>query len=173
MLKKATGLLLGIVILLTPLAALAAAAKPAAPAASAVPAARLLPDNAIAYKTILKTDDYYVAIKTDTIEVAALEDETTVAFTVRWAYVQPAKFARLYPTVKQPFCWRLSRYAMRFDQVTGAAMLMDLETVLFDRTLEPLAQIKGDRKGWRLVLPTDPEYEVFERVVAYLSEQSK
>lgn len=168
MLKKATGLLLGLVILLSPYAVLAAAAAPAKPAVSSV-----LPGNAIAYKTLFKTDDFYAAIRTDTIDVAALEDETTVAFTVRWAYVRPEKFARFYPTVKQPFNWRLSRYAMRFDPVTGAAMLMDLETVLFDRSGEPLAQFKGDRKGWRILLPSDPEYEVFERIIGYLAEPSK
>lgn len=175
MLKKATGLLLGLVIFLSPFTALAAPVAPAKPTAPAAPAATtVLPSNAIVYKTIYKTDDFYVAIRTDTIDVATLaEDETTVAFTIRWAYVRPEKFARFYPTVKQTFGWRLSRYAMRLDPVTGAAMLMDLETVLFDRSLEPLAQFKGDRKGWRLVLPTDPEYEIFERVIGYFSEQSK
>ncbi|HWQ61200.1 MAG TPA: hypothetical protein VN521_02755 [Negativicutes bacterium] len=171
MLKKVTGLMLALIMLLSPYAALAAApaAAPAAtPGVVSVPAAAPL----ITYKTILKNGDYYVAVRTDNMEFTALPDGgTTVAFTLRWSYLKPEKFADNFPTVKQ-FTWQYSRYALQYDTVTGLAKFMELETLLFDRLGQPAAQLKTDR-SWRILLPTDPNYEVFEQFFRYLTDLAK
>ncbi len=157
MLKKAVWLLVGLFVLLTPCAALAA-----------------LPGNIITYKTILKTDDFYVAVRTDTVEWTALpEGGTTVALTARWAYLRPEKAARAYPAVKQGVAWRLTRYALQYDPVTGFVKLMELETLLYNRQGEITAQLRNDRKEWRLLTPTDPEYEIFEKITAYLADTAR
>jgi hypothetical protein len=164
MLKKAARLLVCLFVLSTPCAALAA-----------------LPGNTITYKTVLKTDDFYAAVNTATVEWTKLPEDvtvlpeggTTVALTVRWAYARPDKLARAYPAVRQGLAWRFSRYAVMYDQGTGFVKLMELETTLYDRQGQVAAQLRADRKEWRLLLPTDPEYEVFEKVIAYLAETAR
>ena len=65
-------------------------------------AAGAAPGDSITYKTVLKTDDYFVAVKTDAVNwVEQPTGEMALSLTMRWAYVKPEKFARSYPPVRE------------------------------------------------------------------------
>ena len=51
--------------------------------------------------------------------------------------------------------------------------LLDLETALYDRQGRQAALLRSDKAGWRILLPTDPEYAAFDSVLNYLADAAR
>lgn len=158
MTKKLICLSLSLVILLSATAALAA-----------------VPADSLTYKTILKTDDFYLSLKTDSIMWTTQENgDITVSLVAKWAYGRPDRAARYYPAARPGTSWRISKVALQYDSATGFIKLMELETTLYDARGVGVTVVKNPAAAnWKMLGPTDPDFESVDRIVNYLYDTAK
>jgi hypothetical protein len=157
MTKKLICLTLSLVILLSATAALAA-----------------VPADSLTYKTLLKTDDFYLSLKTDSIVWTTQESgDISVSVVAKWAYSRPDRAARYYPAARANTNWRISKVALQYDSATGFIKIMELETTLYDARGVGVAVFKNPNTGWKMLTPTDPDYESVDRIINYLNDTAK
>lgn len=131
------------------------------------------PDNVLTYKTLLKTDDFHMSFKTDSVIWSNQPgSEETLSLTARWAYTRPENVVRYYQAARRNLAWRISKVAIKYDPATGIVSIMELETVLYDRQGQPAVLLKNPNPPWRLLLPTDPDYEAYEKILNYLKDNA-
>lgn len=152
--KKIIGIFLSLTILLTASAALAAA-----------------PAKSLNYKTIFKNDDFYLAVKTDSVAwVTQPGGDVVLSLTARWGYARPARAARYYPAAGPNVNWRISKVALQFERDTGFVKVLELETTLYNASGEVVKVIKNpDTAVWRILTPSDPDYESFDKILNILT----
>ena len=137
-------------------------------------AAAALPPGAVSYRTVLKTDDYFVALKTDSVAWTVPADgDIAVSLTAKWSYVRPERAGRNYPAGRPSFNWRISKYALQYDQNTGFVKVLEMETTLYDNQGREAVVLKNANAGWRLLLPGDPDFEAFDKILQYLADEGR
>lgn len=141
---------------------------------SATAALAAVPADSLTYKTLLKTDDFYLSLKTDSVVWTTLENgDISVSVVAKWSYSRPASAARYLSAARANTNWRISKLALQYDIATGFIKVMELETILYDARGEAVTVIKNPASNWRMLTPTDPDFESIDKIVNYLYDTAK